>query len=63
MIENLDEKGIKAVIAERVIKKLDETPSNIETSTKDPEVASANINNDDEQFDGSTFMSSWLKSK
>lgn len=64
MIESLDEKGIKALIAERFIKKLEETPAVIETSSKNEGEASnakKNINNDETTFDYKVTMSSYLK--
>ncbi|KNB74249.1 hypothetical protein ADS79_03210 [Brevibacillus reuszeri] len=64
MIETLDEKGIKALIAERFIKKLDDspTPSSLETSSLQHNKGQANLYNDDEEaFDHRVVMSTFLK--
>jgi c-di-AMP phosphodiesterase-like protein len=65
LIENLDEKGIKAEIAERVIKKLDSEPATkVETSETHIESASANISDsDDDPVDKTSFMSARLNNK
>lgn len=61
LIDNLDEKGIKALIAERVLQKLnEEKPNEIDLSSKSTEVK-ANINTDEDVFDAKKIMSSYLK--
>jgi len=67
-IESVDESAIKLIIATRLMKKLDEktedtTESLIEQSELDvkSEVATANINLDDESYDPLSIMNSFLK--
>jgi hypothetical protein len=64
-IEALDEKSLKAVIAERVIKRLDEETSekksDVETSTVNNINAKTNINEDDVVVDHKSIMKSFLK--
>lgn len=62
MIDNLDEKGIKALIAERVLQKLnEEKPNEIDLSFESASTeVKANINADDGIFDAKKIMSSFL---
>lgn len=61
LVEDVDEKGIKAVIAERVIKQLDKT----ETSTEKIEKAEKNleVSEEDSLISPKDVMKSFLKSK
>lgn len=61
LVEDVDEKGIKAVIAERVIKQLDTT----ETSTEKIEKAEKNleVSEEDSLISPTDVMKSFLKSK
>ncbi|WP_061328778.1 hypothetical protein [Clostridium botulinum] len=61
LVEDVDEKGIKAVIAERVIKQLDNT----ETSTEKIEKAEKNleVSEEDSLISPTDVMKSFLKSK
>ena len=61
-IDDVDENGIKSIIAERFMASLDcDNNSNIETSEKDTTVPSVNIyNEDDDDNNYKTIMSSFL---
>ncbi|GAB6989362.1 hypothetical protein [Paenibacillus pini] len=64
LIESLDEKSIKAIIAERLIAKLDIDKANVETSEskKVTVIAKQNIESDDDNLiDHKSVMSSFLK--
>lgn len=58
LIANLDEKGIKALIAERMMQKLAKDPKHIDVSTATS--TKANILNDDEALDHSKVMASFF---
>ncbi|PZT57487.1 hypothetical protein [Paenibacillus silvae] len=59
LISNLDEKGIKALIAERMMQKLANETKTVDVSTSNN--TKANILNDDEAIDHTKVMASFLK--
>lgn len=60
MIESLDEKGIKSIIAERFIKALEDKDSSIETSETKTISVKTNIESDDDTYDYRKIMSAFL---